>query len=335
MISSRDLYFMNLLSLRMGIKKTRSGVWNCKCAFGCDNKNRKKRMFFLLKDSYITVYCHNCGYSRKLKGFLEDKFPELIEEYNFYGFKTPLKKENIAEKLLNILDESQNKNSQTYIHDSELFKITKSFNDLKDSHPAKKYTKKRLIPFDQVRYCANLKKLHERLFNEESKFLPVPCLVIPFFKKSGNIEILQARMFDPKLKPKYLTLKLNPEAEKIYNADFVNYDQTICLLEGPIDSLFIENSIALAGSDLPKTWRGDFLWIFDNDYKYNNEILKKLKDKINNNEKVVIWKKTDTFKDINEAIIKKIFTKDEINLYIKERTFKGLKARLELIRQLS
>ena len=54
-------------------------------------------MFFLLKDSEITVYCHDCGYSRKLKGFLEDKFPELVEEYNFYGFKTPLKKENIAD----------------------------------------------------------------------------------------------------------------------------------------------------------------------------------------------------------------------------------------------
>jgi len=329
MISSRDLYFMNLLSLRMEIKKTRSGVWNCKCAFGCDNKNRKKRMFFLLRDSYITVYCHDCGYSRKLKGFLEDKFPELIEEYNFYGFKPPLKKENIAEKLLNILDESQNKNSQTYIHDSELFKITKSFNDLKDSHPAKKYTKKRLIPFDQVRYCANLKKLHERLFNEESKFLPVPCLVIPFFRKSGNIEILQARMFDPKLKPKYLTLKLNPEAEKIYNQDFVEYSEDVFILEGPIDSMFVPNAIAMAGSDASPSIPGKYIWVFDNE-PGNKEIVHKMNKKIDAGERIVIWRKEDNFKDINDGLVKKMFDTAEIFDILKMRTQHGIKAKLEI-----
>lgn len=329
MISLRDLYFMNLLSLRMGLKKTRSGVWNCKCAFGCDNKNRKKRMFFLLKDSEITVYCHDCGYSRKIKGFLEDKFPELVEEYNFYGFKTPLKKENIAESLLNILDENQNKNRQTFIHESELFKITKSFNDLKDSHPAKKYTKKRLIPFDKVRYCANLKKLHERLFNEESKFLPVPCLVIPFFRKSGNIEILQVRMFDPKLKPKYLTLKLNPEAEKIYNQDFVDYSEDVFILEGPIDSMFVPNAIAMAGSDASPSIPGKYIWVFDNE-PVNKEIVHKMNKKIDAGERIVIWRKEDIFKDINDGLVKKMFDTAEIFDILKLRVQQGIKAKLEI-----
>lgn len=320
---------MNLLSLRMELKKTRSGVWNCKCVFGCDDKNRKKRMFFLSKDSEITVYCHDCGYSRKLKGFIEDSFPDLVDEYNFYGFKKGAKKENLADALLNVLDEKPLTHAKTFIHETDLFKITKSFCDLKDSHPAKRYAKKRMLPFEKIRYCTNLNKFHAQLMNEESSFLGVPCLLIPFFKKSGNIEIIQARMFDPKLKPKYLTLKLNPEAEKIYNQDFVDYSEDVFILEGPIDSMFVPNAIAMAGSDASPSIPGKYIWVFDNE-PGNKEIVHKMIKKIDEGERIVIWRKEDNFKDINDGLVKKMFDTAEIFDILKLRVQQGIKAKLEI-----
>lgn len=325
----RDIHFVNLIAFRIDLKKKSEKVWNTRCHSCGDSAKKKaiKRMYFLVKDDHVLVYCHNCGLSMKLRTYIKQFFPEYMDDYNFFGFKKSDKAEKVnADSLLEKLKESEPK--KTSIPEKELIELTKDFKSLSDNHPAKMYVKRRKIPFNLVRYCNNFYDLSKSLGQDDTfRNYAIPSIIIPFFKKTKQIEIFQARFFDPKVKPKYLTVKLNPEAKKIYNEDFIDFTRTIWILEGPIDSMFVDNSVALAGSD-GLAPQGDVVWVFDNE-PYNNEISGKIRRKIDEGSRVVIWKKSDNFKDINEAIEKNILTKDDIPSILIERIQKGLQAKLE------
>lgn len=323
----KDLYFINLLSLRLGIKKVKDGVWNSRCMLCGDSKKSKtkKRLFFLMKEGSIIVYCHNCGYSSSLKNFIEFQCPDLADEYALYGFKPKKQVQNISQKLNEVLDAPK----RTFIQNSEFFEVTLGIDELKKNHPARKYVQNRQIPFGKVRYCADFLALHKKLLKEPINVPAVPVLLIPFYQKNNRIEIFQARFFDPKMAPKYLTIKLNPDAEKIYNKDFVDYNELVWILEGPIDSMFVPNAIAMAGSDASPSIKGEYCWVFDNE-PGNSEIVNKMIKRIDNGDKIVIWKKEDTFKDINEGIMQKKIDIDLVYVILRERITEGLFAKLKL-----
>lgn len=327
----KDKFFMTKISFRLNITKKNDGLWNCKCPVnGCDNNNRKKRFFFVARPDHVLAYCHNCGYSASLRTFIKDQFPEFVDEYKFWGF-TPKAKSlanQAKEAIENVVSVVDVIKKPLFISLEELNQRTVDFNLLSDVHPAKKYVQGRQIPFHLVRYCKNFYELSRHLHQDETfKNYPIPAMIIPFHRLNRKIEIIQARFFDPKIKPKYVTIKLNPEAPKIYNSDYIDESKPVWILEGPIDSMFVENSIALGGSD-GSYQCNDQIWVWDNEPD-NQNINKKIKRKIEEGEKVVIWKTSDNYKDINEGIMKKIIDKDSIQSILKERTYRGLKASLE------
>jgi arsenate reductase-like glutaredoxin family protein len=92
--------------------------------------------------------------------------------------------------------------------------------------------------------------------------------------------------------------------------------------------MFVDNAIAMTGSDALPPRDGKFVYVYDNE-PHNKEITSKILQKIDLGFPVVIWKRTDKFKDINEAIMKKIVDKKEVNDILKHRIKKGLNAKLE------
>jgi DNA primase len=76
-----------------------------------------------------------------------------------------------------------------------------------------------------------------------------PRLIIPFFDTTGKLFAFQGRAFGNE-QPKYLTIKLDENKQKIYGLERVNFTKQVKIVEGPIDSLFISNSLAAAGADL-------------------------------------------------------------------------------------
>ena len=83
---------------------------------------------------------------------------------------------------------------------------------------------------------------------------------------------------------------LDDEAPKIYGLDKINKSKPIYIVEGPFDSLFLENSVAMAGSDLdPRTFGwSDYIWVYDNEPR-NREIVNRISKSIDRGDKVVIW----------------------------------------------
>ena len=101
--------------------------------------------------------------------------------------------------------------------------------------------------------------------------------------------------------------------------------KTVYVTEGPIDSLFLPNSIAVGGSDLKRVLDNgyNFVFVFDNEPR-NKELLKIMDSMIDY--KMVVWPKNIYEKDINDMILKD----REILDIIDNNTFSGLRLKMAL-----
>ena len=135
----------------------------------------------------------------------------------------------------------------------------------------------------------------------------------------------QGRALGPS-KVKYITVMLNDDAPKIYGLDQVQKTETVYITEGPFDSTFIRNAIALCGADgdIDKWGIGDAVWIYDNEPR-NSEILSRISRVIDNGQKVVIWPSTIKEKDINDMVLSGL----NVQNVIESNTYSGLEAKLK------
>ena len=71
------------------------------------------------------------------------------------------------------------------------------------------------------------------------------------------------------LKLRYITTILDKRYPKLYGLERVKFESTIYVTEGPIDSLFLSNAIAMCGADvtLDKDIYNDRVFIYDNGFK--------------------------------------------------------------------
>lgn len=61
--------------------------------------------------------------------------------------------------------------------------------------------------------------------------------------------LFQGRAFG-KEQPKYLTIKLDENRQKVYGLERINFQNPVQIVEGPIDSLFIDNCLAAGGPQI-------------------------------------------------------------------------------------
>ena len=134
---------------------------------------------------------------------------------------------------------------------------------------------------------------------------------------------------------RYITIEFISGKPKIYGLDRVDKGKKILITEGPIDSLFLENSIAMASASididalLSISNKSNFVFVFDLESR-NREICKKIEKMINLKFKICLFpeKMKKYGKDIND-FIKNGLTSDEISSIIKKYTFGGLKAKIQ------
>ena len=150
--------------------------------------------------------------------------------------------------------------------------------------------------------------------------------MIPFYNEKNELIALQGRAFGNEV-PKYITIKVKDSADKIYGTERVNWNQRVFVVEGPIDSLFLFNSIATAQSDL-RVYKDNVVLIPDNEPR-NAEVIKQIEKYINENFDVVIWPPNIKEKDINEMILSGK-TEREVKDTIVQNTYNGLLARTKL-----
>jgi hypothetical protein len=103
------------------------------------------------------------------------------------------------------------------------------------------------------------------------------------------------------------------------------------VLEGPIDSMMLQNAIAVCDSSLrgsskylPKE---NLVLVFDNQY-YNREIQQQIDRSIADGFKVCLFPRTTKGKDLND-MVKNGMSYEKLETYIKDHTYQGLRAVLE------
>jgi len=207
----------------------------------------------------------------------------------------------------------------------------KKVSQLSPDHRVKKLVDARKIPnpyHAKLFSCPNFKQFTNNLipnkFDEESIERDETRLLIPFFDKEKRLHAYQGRALGNS-KVKYITIILDDSVPKVYGLDSVNFDKTTYVFEGPIDSMFIPNSIATAGGDLVSAIgtlndKQNLVIVYDNEPR-SKDTVKKLDKAIMQGYSVCIWPDNLEHKDINDMVIAGL-TSEFIQFIIKSNTYK-------------
>ena len=301
-----DDKYINLLSFKLDrFKRIDSQKYNFRCPFcGDSKKNRfKARGNVFPSDSGGLFYkCFNCGIPLSFSEFLKRFDDELYKEYRLESMKDS--NNHFTKNDFNKV----HKNSIVFQELKDLRRISQLTSD----NPVKKYVTDRKIPskyhyklYYAKRFMEWINTLLPNKFNENQLRRDEPRLVIPFFDYDGNIFAVTGRSFKEN-SIKYMTIKFNDKESKIFGLDELDRSKKVYVVEGPIDSYFIDNSLAFAGIDgnIKKTLKSiDYVIILDNQPR-NDSVVKKLEKLINDKEKVFIWPKgLEEYKDINDLVM--------------------------------
>ena len=149
-------------------------------------------------------------------------------------------------------------------------------------------------------------------------------IIIPLYYEK-NLIGFQGRSLGPS-KVKYITVMLDDDAPKIYGLDNIRRDAPVFITEGPFDSTFIPNSIAMCGADADISRWGisNPVWIYDNEPR-NKEITDRISKTINSGQSVVIWPDSIDDKDINDMVMSGL----DVMSVIESNIYSGLEAKLK------
>lgn len=329
-----DVKYLKLVSYRIQgfkIKKDTGNTFlaNCRCPIcGDSEKNSKKlRGYFYSRGTKLLYKCHNCNASLSFSKWLKDFDFNVYSLYALEDFqnKTPYQTiSNVDEKIPQL---------KTKPYRPSVLTELKSIIQLDDVHPVRKYITGRKIPekyWGELYYAPKFFKWtlgHTDKFKNVDEKNDHPRLIIPFFTQdTKEVFMYHARAFGDE-KPKYFSIKLDKKPAPFYGLDRMNKDDRVYVVEGPIDSLFLPNSVAIGSSalhtfdlDVEKTF------VVDNENR-NREILKEYKRLINLGVDLFIPPDTYTFKDINDAVEGGMEILD-IKSLIDQNTYNGLAAEM-------
>ena len=317
-----DVKYVNIISpFLQQFKKKGDFLWNFRCPYcGDSQKSRTKaRGFVYRKKNDLFYKCHNCGVGTTLGKLIEHLDSKSYKDYIMERYKSGVKTVN---------KEPEFKFDEPVFRSKDVCSTLNSLEELQDDHPARKIIDRRNLPISSYKdlfLCPEFYKFTNKLIPNKFPSLDGdhPRLLIPFRNEEGEIFAYQGRAFGDE-KPKYLTIKLQ-ERDKIFGLDKIDKREEVLVVEGPLDSLFLDNCIAVAGADVPNL-DCDFTVVFDNEPR-NKELLKQVEKAINRGHKICLWPEGMEYKDINDMILGG-YTKEEIQDLIKHNTYQGTTATL-------
>jgi len=313
------------------VRSTNTYMGGCPVCREGNSWNRKRRCYYIPKNSVIC--CHNCGwYGAPVKWVMEIEkinFSELAKqietgdyEYGVHINEQPVRvnTDDLPKDSINLFDKSQ---LSYYASDPVVRQACST------------------IVSRRLNTAANKPK---SLYVTLTDYVHKNRLVIPFYDKDGKCSFYQTRkLLNTVDNPKYLSKQNSEKTLFNYNNIEPNADQ-LYITEGPIDSFFIKNSVAVAGIQersqqlffatqqkqierlflMQPTWVLDSQWQ-DSASRMKSEIL------LNQGACVFLWPRDlgKQFKDINDVCVK--FKIDQLGSeFIQKNTYCGLQGIVKL-----
>ena len=333
MVDIIELKYATMLSNRLErfkIKATNPYRLNFRCPKCLDSQvSKTKARAWLLENNTthtFSFFCHNCGASEPFWKFLKELDNMIYNDYVSEKYLDTMKERNAAK----VEAKEENQFLQPKIIFGDPLRKIKKISQLAIDHPVKLYIQKRQIPTSQhfrIYYAPKFMAWINTIIPE--KFPKIekdhPRLILPFIDEKGKCFGVSARGFDPN-GLRYITIMFD-ERPKIFGLDQVDFSKKYYIVEGAIDSFFLNNSIAMAGADgnTHKLPDGG-VFVFDNEPR-NSEIHKRIERLIREGKSVCIWPSSIQQKDINDMHLAGI---RDVKQIIDENTYKGLEANLKL-----
>ena len=321
-----DVHYVNLLSGRLEkFARKKEDLYNFRCPYCGDSqkhRNKARGYFFRIKTDMV-FKCHNCGVGRTLPNFLKDNAPDLHDEYIMERYKSGTTgKGSYVPKPKPISFEKPK-----FKKKGEL----QSIQELNKGHPAVGYLLGRQIPeknFSDLFYTDTFfawVNTQKPTFKDVKK--DQPRIIIPFIDTDGTWFGFQGRAIDVNDKMRYITIMLDESKTKIFGLERVDFNKTVYITEGPIDSLYIDNAIAMAGADVDWDILRDkeVVFVYDNE-KRNKEIVARMEKAIDKGYEIVIWPKNLLEKDLNDMFI----AGHDVQSLVEFNTYSGLEAKIKL-----
>ena len=311
-----DSKFISLVSSRLQkFKRVKAGLFNFRCPIcGDSQKNKSKTRGYLYEVKANTNFkCHNCGASMSLNNFLKKIDPVIQKQYALEKFKEGHTGRNF------VVDEPEFK------FEAPKFKTKIKLPKAIEIPRAAGYLMARKLDPSRFYYAKHFKKFANSLkptFDSEKH--DEDRIIIPLYYEK-NLIGFQGRSIDPN-PVKYITVMLDDDAPKIYGLDNIRTDAPVYITEGPFDSTFIRNAIAMCGADADVGRWGisNPVWIYDNEPR-NREITNRIAKTIDAGDSVVIWPNGIDDKDINDMVMSGL----DVQSVIDSNTYSGLEAQLK------
>ena len=236
-------------------------------------------------------------------------------------------KAGLTGKGTNVADPEFNYQKPTFKKQGEL----QSISELNTSHSALAYLTKRGIPRKHFSNLYYVDEFCTWVNTQKPTFRDVrkdhPRIIIPFVDENGEWFGFQGMSLNPNDKLRYITIMLDEDRIKVYGLDRVNFNKTVYITEGPFDSLFIDNAIAMAGADVD--WKlidgKEAVFVYDNE-KRSKEIVNRIEKAIDKGYEVVIWPSSLKEKDLNDMFS----SGHDVQSMVEFNTYRGLEAKIKL-----
>ena len=343
-----DKKYINIVAVQLErFSWSRDTVAKCRCPICGDSaKNKSKtRGFFYQKGNDFFYRCHNCNFGSNVQNFLKNVSPALEKQYVMERFrngehgKSNYRKPKEKEMFPFAKPKFKPK------HD--LLKPLKCVKDLPEDHICRQFVDMRKIPkkfYGMLYFTDNFyayMKLVDPEFNPMKATGAEPRLVIPFFDKKDNVVAVQGRSlsmkdeFNARTTLRYITVKSDKSIERLwYGMWRANPKKRVYVVEGPLDSLFIDNTVAMVGAasvqnEPARFANSEMVYVLDNEPR-NPQIVKFNENLINQGKTVCIWPNGIKDKDINDMVYR--FTPKEIKKIMDDNAVSGLEATMRLNR---
>jgi len=317
-----DKKYINLVSPMLEMFKWKGDTLaNCRCPICGDSKTNKTkaRGYFYSKNNDMFYRCHNCGASTSVYRFLETVSPALSKQYSLERWKTGETGYSNYEKPKIKMDAPK------------FDKINlPTVEELDRAHICRTYVTSRKIPqehWNSLYYAENFAEfVHKHIQKDVGE---EPRLIIPIFNEQHELVGFQGRALDNNA-VRYVTIKFDEDVKLCFGSERVDFKSVVYVMEGPIDSLFIPNSVAILGMnheiDSNLFSSSKLIYVLDNEPR-NKHVVQQYQKLINTGKTVCIWPNSVTGKDVNDMVLRGR-TPTEVKRLIDSHTYSGPEARI-------
>lgn len=334
-----DHKYVGLLSPKLDkfVRKD-SKLYNFRCPIcGDSHTNKSKaRGYIYEKKGGLYFRCHNCGASMSFGNFIKHVDPSLYNQYALEKYKEGgTGHGKVSEKTPeNLFDFGAPKFSKKLSEKSKLAGLCR-IDNLSTEHKAVRYLSQRKIPeskYNRLFYAQNFKEwvttLSDRYSNLPDK---EERIVIPYWNEEGELFAAQGRSLDPNNSMRYITVRFDEETAKIYGLDVWDKSKETIVVEGPLDSMFLDNALAMGGADVPYEMfnKDTTIFVYDNEPR-NKEIIQRMEKTIDAGFRVCFFPDIVEQKDINDMVLAGA-TSTQLMTIITKNTYGGLSAKAKIV----